>query len=143
MSWNTERAPIHLMSRAVIAEAVLKNILHYFHNTKSQRKGSVISCRNFLLGVCFHKHSFPQGSYSLRKISELTKIDRRVMSTHMKSKEVLKNIRYKAFAKTSPSNYWGKRAVSMFLLYALPVIFFVTFSPLLCDLYSFALFVCK
>ena len=59
--------------------------------------------------VCFHKQSFPHGSYSLRKISELTKIDRRVISTHMKSKEVLKNIRYKAFefAKTSLSNYCG------------------------------------
>ena len=63
----------------------------------------------------FPQAEFPPGSYSLRKISELTKIDRRVISTHMKSKEVLKNIRYKAFAKTSPSNYWGKRAVSIFL----------------------------
>ena len=103
------------MSRAVIAEAVLKNILHYFDNTKSQRKGSVISCRNFLLGICFHKHSFPHGTYSLRKLSELTKIDRRVLTSHMKSKEMLKNIRYKPFAKSSPSNYWGKRAVSILL----------------------------
>ena len=133
------------MSRAVLAKAVLKNVLHYFDNTKSLRKGSVISCRNFLLRVCFHKQSFSQGTYSLRNISELTKIDRRVMSTHMKSKEVLKNIRYKAFATTSPSNYWGKRAVTIFVktLYALPVNFLVMFSPLLCDLYSFALFVCN
>ena len=93
------------MSRAVIAEAVLKNILHYFDTTKSQRKGSVISCRNFLLGICFHKHSFPHGTYSLRKLSELTKIDRRVLTSHMKSKEALKNIRYRPFAKGSPSNY--------------------------------------
>ena len=87
-----------------------------FDNTKTLRKGSVISCRNFLLAVCFHKHSFPLGSYSLRKLSELTKIDRRVLSTHMKSKELLKHICYKPFSKTSPSNYWGKREVSIFLL---------------------------
>ena len=74
-SWNSERLPIHLMSRAVIAEAVLKNILYFFD-----------IMQKLLFSVCFHKHSFPQGSYSLRKISELTKIDRRVMSTHMISK---------------------------------------------------------
>ena len=120
-SWNTQPPPVHLMSRAVIAEAVLKNILHYFDNTKSQRKGSVISCRNFLLGICFHKHSFPQGSYSLTKISALTKIDRRVISTHMKSKEILKNICYKPFAKSFPSNYWGKCAVSILVRTSCPV----------------------
>ena len=127
------------MSRAVIAEAVLKNILHYFDNTKSQRQGTVISCRKFLLGICFHKHSFPHGTYSLRKLSEVTKIDRRVLTSHMKSKEVLKNIRYKPFAKSSPSNYWGKRAVSILVRTSCPVRkIFV--HVLLCDLLSFALF---
>ena len=70
----------------------------------------------------FPQAQFSQGSYSLRKLSELTKIDRRVLSTHMKSKEFFKHSRYKPFA-TSPSNYWGKRAVSKFLLCGLPVSF--------------------
>ena len=71
--------------------------------------------QKLLLGICFHKHSFPHGTYSLRKLSEVTKIDRRVLTSHMNSKEALKNIRYKRFAKSSPSNYWGKRAVSILL----------------------------
>ena len=99
---RSERLPIHFMSRAVIAEAVLKNIFYFFDNTKSLRKGSVISCRNFLLAVCFHKHSFPQGSYIVRL-------------TNMKSKELLKHICYKPFAQACPSNYWGKRTVSILL----------------------------
>ena len=104
------------MSRAVIAEAVLKNILHYFDNTNHKEKGVLYHAhRNFLLGICFHKHSFPHSTYSLRKLSELTKIDRRVLTSHMKSKEMLKNIRYKPFAKSSQSNYWGKRTVSILL----------------------------
>jgi len=100
------------MSRATIAEAVLKNVLYYFDNTKHKREGAVISCRQFLLAVCFHKQGFSKNTFGARKLAEITKINRKT-STHFNSKALLKDIRYKPFVKGSPSNYWGKRAVSI------------------------------
>jgi len=101
------------MSRATIAEAVLKNVLYYFDNTKHKREGAVISCRQFLLAVCFHKQGFSKNTFGARKLAEITKIDRRTLGTQFNSKALLKDIRYKPFVKGSPSNYWGKRAVSI------------------------------
>ena len=106
-SWKSHRT----MARAILAEAVLSNVLHYIHNTKHIRHGNAISCRNFLLSVCFHKQSFPQEGHSARNISELTSINRKTLAIHVKSQQLLRNIRYKSFAKRSASNYWGKRAV--------------------------------
>ena len=102
-------------SRAVIAEAVLKNVLYYFDHTKHKRKGAVICCRNFLLAVCFHKHGLPQNTCSARKLGDLTKIHRKTLANQMNNKELLRDIRYKAFVKGSPSNYLGKHAGSMLL----------------------------
>ena len=99
------------MARAILAEAVLSNVLHYIHNTKHIRHGNAISCRNFLLSVCFHKQSFPQEGHSARNISELTSINRKTLAIHVKSQQLLRNIRYKSFGKRSASYYWGKRAV--------------------------------
>ena len=101
------------MSRAVVAEAVLSNVLHYINETKHIRQGSAIACRNFLLSICFHKHSFPQELQSARKIAEATNIHRRTLAASVNSKQCLRNIRYKPFAKGTASNYWGKRAVSV------------------------------
>jgi hypothetical protein len=101
------------MSRAVIAEAVLKNVLFFFNHTKHKREGAVISCREFLLAVCFHKHGFPNNTYSARKLGDLTKINRKTLTKHINSKQLLKDVRYKPFVKVSPSNYWGKRAVNI------------------------------
>ena len=109
------------MSRATIAEAVLKNVLYYFDNTKHKREGAVISCRQFLLAVCFHKQGFSKNAFGARKLAEITKINRKTLATHIYSKELLKEVRYKPFVKGSPSNYWGKRAVSIFLCYIIPV----------------------
>ena len=100
------------MAREVLAEAVLSNILYFIHTTKHIRQGSAIACRNFLMSVCFHKHKFPPQAHSSRKISQLTKIHRNTLLSHMKSKQCLKDIRYKPFAKGSASNFWGNRAVS-------------------------------
>ena len=86
------------MSRATIAEAVLKNVLYYFDNTKHKREGAVISCRQFLLAVCFHKQGFSKNAFGARKFAEITKINQR-----------------------SPSNYWGKRTVSIFFGNIIPV----------------------
>ena len=110
-SWNKLQLYDFPMSRAVLAEAVLSNILHYIHHTKHIRQGSAIACRNFLMSVCFHKHKFPQEAHSSRKISDITKIHRNTLLSHMKSKQCLTDICYKPFAKGSASNCWGKRAV--------------------------------
>ena len=112
LSWNTARVPLNIVSHALIAEAVQKNVVYHFDHTKNKRKGTVISCRN-LLAICFHKHGFPQNTYSGRKIGHLTKIYRKTLASHMNNKELLRDIHYKPFLKGSPSNYWGKRAVSM------------------------------
>ena len=102
-----------IMSRAVVAEAVLSNVLHYINETKHIRQGSAIACRNFLLSICFHKHSIPLELQSARKIAQLTNIHRRTLAASVNSKQCLRNIRYKPFAKGTASNYWGKRAVSL------------------------------
>ena len=109
----TSNLTTHIMSRAVIAEAVLKNVLFFFYHTKHKREGAVISCREFLLAVCFHKHGFPKNTYSARKLGDLTKIHRKTLAKHINSKKLLKDVRYKPFMKLSPSNYWGKRAVNI------------------------------
>ena len=100
------------MSRAQIAEALLRNVLFFLDSTKNLKQGAVISCRQFLLAVCFHKHGFPKHTYSARKLAEVTQINRKTLATHLNSKQLLRDVRYKPFAKGSPSNYWGKRAVS-------------------------------
>ena len=114
-SWNVRDYTRRTMSRAVLAEAVLSNVLYYIHNTKHIRHGNAISCRNFLMSVCFHKQSFPQEAHSARNISEQTSINRKTLAIHVKSQQLLRNIRYKPFAKGSASNYWGKRAVCTYL----------------------------
>ena len=106
-----------MMSRAVVAEAVLSNVLHYINHTKHIRQGSAIACRNFLLSVCFHKHSFPKEVHSARKLGESTNIHQRTLISHVNGKQCLRNIRYKPFAKGSASNYWGKRAVCVFVFF--------------------------
>ena len=111
-SWNTPFLRQNNMSRAQIAEALLKNVLYFFDNTKHLKQGAVISCRQFLLAVCFHKHGFPKHTYSARKLADVTKINRKTLATHINSKQLLRDVRYKPFVKGSPSNYWGKRAVS-------------------------------
>jgi len=83
------------MAREVLAEAVLSNILYFIHSTKHIRQGSAIACRNFLMSVCFHKHKFPPQAHSSRNISQLTKIHRNTLLSHMKSKQFLKDIQYK------------------------------------------------
>ena len=103
------------MYQAVVAEAVLSNVLHFIEHTKHIRQGSAIACRNFLLSVCFHKQSFPKEAHSARKISELTTIHRKTLRTHLASKQSLRTIRYKPFAKGSASNYWGKHTVRFHL----------------------------
>ena len=103
------------MSRAVLAEAVLSNVLYYIEHTKYIRQGSAIACRNFLLSVCFHKQCFPKEVHTARKLSELTSIHRETLTSHVSSKQPLRNVRYKPFAKGSASNYWGNRVVCMFL----------------------------
>ena len=100
------------MSQAQIAEALLRNVLFFFNSTKHIKQGAVISCRQFLLAVFFHKHGFPNHTYSARKLAEVTQINRKTLATHLNSKKLLRDVRYKPFAKGSPSNYWGKRAVS-------------------------------
>ena len=102
-SWKSHRT----MARAILAEAVLSNVLHYIHNTKHIRHGNAISCRNFLMSVCFHKHSFPEEAHSARTISEQTSINRKTLAIHVKSQQLLRNIKYKPFAKGSVSHYWG------------------------------------
>ena len=104
-----------MMSQAVVAEAVLSNVLHYINHTKHIRQGSAIACRNFLLSVCFHKHSFPKEVHSARKLGEITNIHQRTLTSHVNGKQCLRNIRYKPFAKGSASNYWGKHAVCVFV----------------------------
>ena len=99
------------MSQTFIAEAVLKNVLYFFDNKKHKKQGAVISCRQFLLAVCFHKQGFPKNTFGARKLAEITKINRKTLATHFNSKELLKQIRYKSFVKGSPSNYWAKRVV--------------------------------
>ena len=114
-SWNVQQLFYSTMSRAVVAEAVLSNVLYYIEHTKYIRQGSAIACRNFLLSVCFHKQCFPKEVHTARKLSELTSIHRKTLTSHVSSKQPLRNVRYKPFAQGSASNYWGKRAVCMFL----------------------------
>ena len=89
------------MSQAVLAEAVLSNVLYYIEHTKHIRQGSAIACRIFLLSVCFHKQSFSKEAHTAIKISELTSIHRKTLTSHVSSKQPLRNIRYKPFAKGS------------------------------------------
>ena len=63
-SWNVQQLFYCTMSRAVLAEAVLSNVLYYIEHTKYIRQGSAIACRNFLLSVCFHKQCFPKKNYT-------------------------------------------------------------------------------
>ena len=104
-----------MMSRAVVAEAVLSNVLDYINHTKHIRQGSAIACRNFLLSVCFYKHSFPKEVHHAKKLGEITNIHQRMLSSHVNGKQCLQNIKYKPFAKGSASNYWGKRVVCVFV----------------------------
>ena len=92
-SWHASLLQQNIMSRASIAEAVLKNVLYFFDNTKHKREGAVISCRQFLLAVCFHKHGFPKNTFGARKLAEVTKINRKTLATHFNSKELLKEVR--------------------------------------------------
>ena len=114
-SWNVQQLFYSTMSRAVVAEAVLSNVLYYIEHTKYLRQGSAIACRIFLQSVCFHKQCFPKEAHTSRKNSELTSIHRKTITSHVTSKHSLRNIRYKPFAKGSASNYWGKHAVGLFL----------------------------
>ena len=50
-----------------VSPNAIECVMRLFEIPKNKRKGSVISCRNLFVAICFHKHSFPQGSYSLRK----------------------------------------------------------------------------
>ena len=93
------------MSRAQIAEALLRNVLFFFDSTKHIKQGAVISCRQFLLAVCFHKHGFPKHTYSARKLAEVTQINRKTLATHLNSKQLLRDVRYKPFAKGSPLQF--------------------------------------
>ena len=76
-SWHSELRQGEIMSRATIAEAVLKNVLYFFDNTKQKREGAVKSCRQFLLAVCFHKQGFPKnvlGGNLLRSQKSIEKL---------------------------------------------------------------------
>ena len=48
-SWNVRDYTHRTMSRAVLAEAVLSNVLYYIHNTRHIRQGNAISCYVSLL----------------------------------------------------------------------------------------------
>ena len=65
------------------------------------------------VGSLFPQTGVFKNALGARKLAEITKIDRRTLGTHFNSKALLKDIRYKPFVKGSPSNYWGKRAVSI------------------------------
>ena len=126
-----------IMSRAVVAEAVLSNVLHYINETKHIRQGSAIACRNFLLSICFHNHSIPLELQSARKIAQLTNIHRRTLAACGISKQCLRNIRYKPFAKGTASNYWGKRAVSLCVFFfVIFVCHFLHCTPTLYQMYT-------
>ena len=128
-SWNVQQLFYCTMSRAVLAEAVLSNVLYYIQHTKYIRQGSAIACRNFLLSVCFHKQCFPKELHTARKLSELTSIHRKTLNTHVSSKQPLRNVRYKPFAKGSASNYWGNRVVCMFVCCCTMVWYFYHWTP--------------
>ena len=126
-----------IMSRAVVAEAVLSNVLHYINETKHIRQGSAIACRNFLLSICFHKHSIPLELQSARKIAQVTNIHRRTLAASVNAKQCLRNIRYKPFAKGTASNYWGKRAVSLCVFFfVIFVCHFLHCTPTLYQMYT-------
>ena len=99
------------MSRAMIAEAVLRNVLYFFGETKECRKGIDIASRDFLLAVCFHKEGFTGDTFSLRRIAQLTGINRKTVTHYAKNQVPLKKVRFQVFKKIKASNYWPNKQV--------------------------------
>ena len=58
------------MSQQLCAEAILSNILHYFHGTKHKRSGLFTATRDLLLDTAFHKRGFDTAGITTRQVSD-------------------------------------------------------------------------
>jgi len=105
------------MNKAICANAVLDNILHFFKCNNNAKKGLDIATRDLILSIAFHKHAFQQTEFSVWKVSQETGIHKDALKPCLTNETPLRDVRYKQYKKEKQSNSWGKRVVCSCLQY--------------------------
>ena len=105
------------MFRQLCAEAVISNVLDYFHSTKQKRSGLSIASRDFLLSIAFHKRGFDNVGLSSRDIADGVSINRNTLLPYLANTTPLETITFQPYKKECASNDWKKREVRTYLFY--------------------------